>query len=96
MPRLLAALLWSLVAGLPLAPGAAAVERSTRQATPLTRKLAGQTAPAGQWGTVTINVTVRATGSGARRKIRYTDLGGSYTYHTDRSQFIMAQALPVL
>ena len=28
--------------------------------------------------------------------MRYTDLGGSYTYHTSRSQFIMSQALPQL
>ncbi len=27
---------------------------------------------------------------------RYTDLGGSYTYHTGRSQFIMSNALPQL
>jgi uncharacterized protein with FMN-binding domain len=27
---------------------------------------------------------------------RFTDLGGGYTYHTARSQFIMSQALPIL
>jgi uncharacterized protein with FMN-binding domain len=27
---------------------------------------------------------------------RFTDLGGGYTYHTSRSQFIMSQALPIL
>ena len=27
---------------------------------------------------------------------RYIELGGSYTYHTDRSQYIMSQSLPSL
>ena len=27
---------------------------------------------------------------------KFSDLGGGYTYHTSRSQFIMSQALPIL
>ena len=58
-----------------------------------TLRFGGATEPAAQWGTVSINVTLRVTAAGARR---FTDLGGGYTYHTARSQFIMSQALPLL
>ena len=58
-----------------------------------TVKVTGATAPAQQWGTVTVDVTMQAGKGGTRR---FTDLGGSYTYHTSRSQFIMSQALPLL
>jgi uncharacterized protein with FMN-binding domain len=61
-----------------------------------TRKLVGETGQAGQWGTVSINVTVQTARVGAHKKVRYTNLGGSYSYHTSRSQFIMSQALPLL
>ena len=49
-----------------------------------------------QWGTVTVNVTLQTKGSGASATRKFTDLGGGYTYHTSRSQFIMSQALPIL
>jgi uncharacterized protein with FMN-binding domain len=61
-----------------------------------TRKLTGQSFEADRWGTVTVNVTLRTTTAAGRKTIRYVDLGGSYTYHTDRSQFIMSQSLPLL
>ena len=42
-------------------------------------------------------VVLRTTTVGGKKVIRkYVDLGGSYTYHTDRSQFIMSQSLPML
>ena len=28
--------------------------------------------------------------------VTYVDLGGTYSYHSDRSQYIMSQALPLL
>jgi uncharacterized protein with FMN-binding domain len=56
----------------------------------------GRTVPARQWGTVTVNVTLQTTGSGRAAARKFTDLGGGYTYHTSRSQFIMSQALPIL
>ena len=65
-----------------------------------TKTFTGTTAQADRWGTVTINVKVQTTTitSGTRKKVtrKYLDLGGSYTYHTDRSNFIMSQALPLL
>jgi hypothetical protein len=59
-------------------------------------KYTGQTVPAHQWGTVTVNVTLETAGSGMAATRRFTDLGGGYTYHTSRSQFIMSQSLPIL
>lgn len=65
-----------------------------------TKKFAGVTAQANQWGTVQVTVTVRTTSVTTGRKTtktrRYTDLGGSYSYHTSRSQYIMSNALPLL
>ena len=62
----------------------------------VTRKVTGIEAEASRWGTVKIVVTAKVTTSGGKKTIRYTDLGGSYTYHTDRSQYIMSQSLPYL
>jgi len=52
--------------------------------------------PAHQWGTVTVIVTQQTTTVGKKVTRRFSDLGGGYTYHTSRSQFIMSQALPLL
>ena len=45
-----------------------------------------------------MKVTVRLTTKPGAKKttVKYVDLGGSYSYHTDRSQYIMSQALPLL
>lgn len=65
-----------------------------------TKKFAGATAQADRWGTVQVTVTVRTTsvtsGGKTKKTRRYTDLGGSYSYHTSRSQYIMSNALPLL
>jgi uncharacterized protein with FMN-binding domain len=65
-----------------------------------TMKFAGISAQAHQWGSVQITITLRTTtittGSKKKETRTYTDLGGSYSYHTARSQFIMSQALPQL
>jgi len=62
------------------------------------KKLTGTPATANQWGTVQVIVTLRTTTVAGSHKVtrKYTDLGGSYTYHTSRSQYIMSQALPLL
>jgi len=92
----------SLVSGalaLPaLAVGTAAATAGTANHTTATKsvKYGGKTVPARQWGTVTVNVTLQTTGSGTAAARKFTDLGGGYTYHTSRSQFIMSQALPIL
>ena len=79
------------------ASAAVSATRSTTNPTAkktVTRKVSGAVAQADRWGTVQINVTARITIAGRKTTIHYTDLGGSY--HTDRSQFIMSQALPLL
>ena len=58
-----------------------------------TVKVTGASAPAQQWGTVTVDVTMQTGTASARR---FTTSAGSYTYHTSRSQFIMSEALPLL
>ncbi len=62
------------------------------------KKVTGDAAQADRWGTVTVVVTVQTTTVGGSKKVtrKYVDLGGSYTYHTNRTQFIMSQSLPVL
>lgn len=103
-PRI-AALVTAGAIAVPTVNAAAAAAASTKTSViPIkkvtTRKFTGLEAQADRWGTVTVIVTARKTttkvGKKSRVTRRYTDLGGSYTYHTDRSQFIMGQALPLL
>ena len=61
-----------------------------------TQKVTGSPGLANQWGSVTVIVTVQTTATGSKVKRKYTDLGGSFTYHTGRSQYIMSQSLPYL
>jgi hypothetical protein len=80
-----------------VAARAAAAPLATHpSASPKTAKFTGATAPAHQWGTVTVVVTQRTNTLGNKVTRKFTDLGGGYTYHTSRSQFIMSQALPLL
>jgi len=88
---------------LPIANGVAAAKNAGATAAErkkiVTKKYTGDTVNADRWGTVQVIVTVRTTTTtGGKKKVvrRYTDLGGSYTYHTGRSQFIMSQSLPML
>ena len=81
-----------------VAADAAAAPLSTAHglASKKTAKFTGATVPAHQWGTVTVIVTQRTSTVGKKVTRKFTDLGGGYTYHTSRSQFIMSQALPLL
>ena len=101
MRKTITVLMSALALAIPAVSGAAAVTHAGVKATPqkkvVTKKVTGDSAQANRWGTVTVNVTVKTTTVGGKRvSRRYTDLGGNYTYHTDRSQFIMSQALPEL
>jgi uncharacterized protein with FMN-binding domain len=75
---------------------AAAVSAGRQTASTKSVKYTGATVPASQWGSVTVNVTQETTTAGAKISRKFSDLGGGYTYHTPRSQFIMSQALPLL
>ena len=84
-----------LGAGALVLPAVDATAALTAKST--TRKLVGSTAEADRWGTVQTVVTVKTTtGANGKKTLKYTDLGGSYTYHTSRSQYIMSQSLPIL
>jgi hypothetical protein len=98
-PRALSLVFGAGALALPaLAVGATASHAATahRTAAATSAKYTGKTVTARQWGTVTVNVTLQTNGSGTSATRRFTDLGGGYTYHTSRSQFIMSQALPIL
>jgi uncharacterized protein with FMN-binding domain len=78
------------------ATGLARAGTTTTSKKVVTRKLKGQAFEADRWGTVTVIVTVRTATVRGKKTRKYVDLGGSYTYHTDRSQYIMSQSLPWL
>ena len=86
----------ALASPLVAANAAAAPLSTNRPASAKTAKFTGATVPAHQWGTVTVIVTQQTTTVGKKVTRRFSDLGGGYTYHTSRSQFIMSQALPLL
>jgi uncharacterized protein with FMN-binding domain len=90
MKAKLAAAFGAVTLLLPVAQAAAA------KRTVVTKKLTGVEAEASRWGTVKVIVTAKITTSSGKMTVRYTDLGGSYSYHTDRSQYIMSQSLPYL
>jgi hypothetical protein len=92
--------LTTAVLALPATNAAGALTHATKanaKKRVVTRKLGGTNAEADRWGTVKVFVVLRTTTVGGKKLTRrYVDLGGSYTYHTDRSQYIMSQALPLL
>jgi len=97
MRRALTAVLGAATLAAPMADLAAAARHTTGKRVVTTRKYTGDAFQADRWGDVRINVTVRTTRIGSKRVTRrYIDLGGSYSYHTARSQYIMSRALPLL
>jgi len=94
----LAAFFGALTIAMPVSQATAASRAHTKTAAKktVTRKATGVEADASNWGTVQVVVTARITTSGRKKTVRYTDLGGRYSYHTDRSQYIMSQSLPYL
>ena len=78
------------------AAAAAHVGKAAPKKKVVTKKLVGQSAQADRWGTVQITLTERITTIGTKVTKKFVDLGGSYSYHTARSQYIMSQALPML
>ena len=101
MRKTITALLSAAALAIPAVSGAAAVThagvKATAQKKVVTKKVSGDSAQADRWGTVTVNVTVKTTMVGGKKvTTKYVDLGGSYTYHTNRSQYIMSQSLPYL
>ena len=101
MRRQILVLVTAVVLAAPVADAVGATRISRQEAAKkkvVTKKLVGAVEQADRWGTVQITVTEQLTTTAGSKKVtrRYTDLGGSYTYHTGRSQFIMSNALPQL
>ena len=105
MHRALTVALGAATIASPTANAVAAVEKSvgttvTPKRTVVTRKVSGSAVEADRWGTVQVTLTVRKTTTvvkGVKKVTRkWVDVGGSFTYHTDRSLYIMQQALPLL
>jgi uncharacterized protein with FMN-binding domain len=88
-----------IVLAIPTLDGVAAARAATKLAQAkkvVTKTYTGATGQANQWGTVTVNLKVQITTVGTKKTYKYLDLGGNFTYHTSRSQFIMSQSLPQL
>lgn len=105
MQRAFTAALGAATIVLPTANAVGAVATSmeatvTPKKTVVTRKVSGSAVEADRWGTVQVSVTVRKTTAvvnGVKKVTRkWTDIGGTFSYHTDRSLYIMQQALPLL
>jgi uncharacterized protein with FMN-binding domain len=66
----------------------------------VTRSYTGDAAEADRWGTVQVTVVVRTTTltTGKKKKVTraITDVKSAYAVHTDRSEFIMSESLPLL
>jgi uncharacterized protein with FMN-binding domain len=66
----------------------------------VTKSYAGATVEADRWGTVQVTIVVRQTTrtTGKKKAVtrKITDVRSTYAVHTDRSQFIMSEALPLL
>lgn len=100
MHRTATAVLGAAVIALPYGSAATAATKPKTVKKIVTKKYAGPEAEADRWGTVQVIVVYRTTtlttGKKKTVKHRIADIQGSYTYHTDRSQYIMSQALPLL
>ncbi|MDX6525328.1 MAG: hypothetical protein QOJ47_1146 [Gaiellales bacterium] len=96
MHRPLAAALTLAFAALPSTAALAAPATSLAQTSVVTKRVKGTVQQADRWGTVQVVLVVTKTTNGSKVTRKIKDLTGSYTYHTDRSQFIMSRSLPTL
>jgi uncharacterized protein with FMN-binding domain len=84
------------LAALPSTAALAAPATSRAQTSVVTKKVSGTVQQADRWGTVQVVLVITKTTKGSKVTRKIKDLTGSYTYHTDRSQFIMSRSLPTL
>jgi hypothetical protein len=95
--RAAAALLGSAVLALAGVEASAAPAGAAAKKKVVTKKLVGKAVQADRWGDVAVTITIRITRSATGKTTRrYVDLGGHYSFHTSRSEYIMSQALPLL
>jgi uncharacterized protein with FMN-binding domain len=88
----------ALALALAAAPSSALAATSTgaAAATVVTKRVTGPVEQADRWGSVQVVLVVTKTTKGSKVTRTIKDLTGTYTYHTDRSQFIMQRSLPTL
>ena len=96
MQRPLTTALALAFAALPSTAALAAPATSRAQAAVVTKRVSGPVEQADRWGTVQVVLIVTKTTNGSKVTRKIKDLTGSYSYHTDRSQFIMSRSLPTL
>ena len=96
MHRPFAAALAVAFAALPSTASLAAPAASRPQTSVVTKRVSGPVEQADRWGTVQVVLVITKTTNGSKVTRKIKDLTGSYTYHTDRSQFIMSRSLPTL
>lgn len=105
MRRTIAATVATLAIAIPPLGAIAAPSRTADRKTPqkkvvVVKKVSGPAVAADRWGEVKVVLSVRKTTTvtNGRTKTtrRWFDISGSFTYHSDRTRFIMEQALPIL
>ncbi|MFN8222247.1 MAG: FMN-binding protein [Gaiellales bacterium] len=105
MKRAITAALAMVVLAVPVADAAATVARNAdaaavKRKVVVVKKVTGPAVAADRWGEVTVVLKVRKTTTitnGVKKVTRrWFDISGSFTYHTDRTLFIMQEALPTL
>lgn len=112
MRKTAAAVLGASVLALPYGTAALAATKKPKKVKIVkkvsTRTIDGPAARADRWGTVQVTIVVQETATTTRTTIgkkttsktkvtrRITDVKSAFEVHTDRSQFIMEQALPML
>jgi uncharacterized protein with FMN-binding domain len=100
MRRAITTLFVAVVLSLPIVDATAAVRAASKKVV-VTRSFSGSTVSADRWGDLRVTITVRKTTTitGAKKKVtrRITAVSvPAYPNHTDRSQLINEQAIPIL
>jgi uncharacterized protein with FMN-binding domain len=100
MRRTITTLFVAVVLSLPIVDATAAVRAASKNVV-VTRSFSGSTVSADRWGDLRVTITVRKTTTitGAKKKVtrRITAVSVPvYPNHTDRSQLINEQAIPIL
>src|SRR4030095_14740258 len=100
MRRTITTLFVAVVLSLPIVDATAAVRAASKNVV-VTRSFRGSSGSADRWGDLRVTITVRKTTTitGAKKKVtrRITAVSvPAYPNHTDRSQLINEQAIPIL
>jgi uncharacterized protein with FMN-binding domain len=100
MRRAITTLFVAVVLSLPIVDATAAVRAASKKVV-VTRSFSGSTVSVDRWGDLRVTITVRKTTTitGAKKKVtrRITAVSVPvYPNHTDRSQLINEQAIPIL